>query len=1633
MEPEFSTKPPKRTRPDTDYASCLICQKERAVSQFGPLQNLTDKGYPALLYAVTNRKDEVSFRLENELEPRHDFLKKNPVCHSKCRSKYTNRKTVDQKKSKFAKQEDSSAEAGCSTEPDRGAPITRSSTPQPINYKEECFICGRERTTKGDRSLLLVSTMDRQTSVWDKANELRDEDMLLKLRGSNNNCIDMVAGDFQYHKTCMNNYLTKRVPTQETCTHTSPYDAALTQLVSHIDEPLFRDDAVFFVTALRDEFRKYLESHGVENVESYRSQCLVARLQSHYEADGNCKIMVVPQKGCSSLICSADLSIGCMLAKLKQLKEKSEDAEYEEESEDEVTPDDTIISSYNTAKRIRMELQDQRKAEKQALKHAREAGTSSASGSQQIPESETEGMSLQMEVSYLEASRRVSCNLYNYLAWLITDAPPEVGEDGRVHVNPKQNEQVLNLAQDVCQAVAGIPTPKHIGTALHILKETRSKATVTLLNRFGNSISYQDAQRYITTMAKSAVEQTTQDGDVFIPTNLKAERFTQFAFDNLDFQEYTKDGRTLHGTTHIIFQYKDLEEDPTPVASVPLVKTRRSSLESPQPLHTKESHLSLKDRQRSRSLVGVETEPQLPACLAEPLNHLSILWHLVHACPIALLEDLKPSCTPPTWSSFQACLIPDASPATVIGYGPFFPQSPTHPDVVEQSVQYCMDVARNRDQEFTIITVDQAIYEVVLGLQKKNPQKYAKVILRMGGFHIGQNLMGAIGHLMQGTGIEDIMVEADVCLRGTANKIVSGKDYYAMLRAHSMVHAAMFTLHWEAFSRWLINEEKDLECISMLASNVQLLLDALSEKDVEKASSACADATDQLKEVSQLMAEFDQACTSPTTKLWLMYMDMVMILKRYIHAERAGLWEEHLAEVEKMLPYLVAAGHYKYVSCLPHYLEAMRGLPTLAPNIARAFKDGQFTVHQTEGRFNGVWTDMALEKTYNRDAKTKLFTGISQQPAAMEKYLQALPVLTAVSEQTRAMAHLDLDDRKHHEDSNTHAIKEAQTVKKIIDVVNNQMIDPFRCEEQELVNIATGHKAQSSDLVNAREKGLEALATAKNTGSEKVAPMKLATFAAKLKKPLSMALKAKKVYEEESVVVRNLYFVQDLDEDKKVDVFSHEWTSCPASLFEPDPSLDQGYAMRKGNKAEYLAAIKTSLGNSWREEDSLPSSDRPTVMVVDAMAFIQRHQHLGCITFRELQEKYLKQLIRSMPDNCDCIHFVGDRYDVPPAESLKGEEREKRKKSGPGKMKEYKPHDTLSIPEWKGFVHNPQNKANLLNYMGEAWAAQNKSLPTGRTLILGGIFHDPGRTILLSADCQIELPELSCEKHEEADTRMFAHIAYSVQYLHHKQAVVVATDTDVILMCMYYITHLDGLQELWVKKMDIYLPAHAIAEALAVKYDTEAANLTSMLLSTYILTGCDTVSYPYRRGKRRAFKVTVDHLADLLPLARYGDPEESLDVHEDVVTAARHYMLSLYDRSDFGGTLDALRAHLFGNIKGDMRCLPPTEDAFQLHLRRALHQLAVCKRAHLSEPTYPAATDFGRELASGKLVATMMLKEAKPTEFKRAKYCRCNKSKCARGCSCARANVKCVIACLCTGDPNKCSRVELTLEDSDSD
>ena len=90
-------------------------------------------------------------------------------------------------------------------------------------------------------------------------------------------------------------------------------------------------------------------------------------------------------------------------------------------------------------------------------------------------------------------------------------------------------------------------------------------------------------------------------------------------------------------------------------------------------------------------------------------------------------------------------------------------------------------------------------------------------------------------------------------------------------------------------------------------------------------------------------------------------------------------------------------------------------------------------------------------------------------------------------------------------------------------------------------------------------------------------------------------------------------------------------------------------------------------------------------------------------------------------------------------------------------------------------------------------------------------------------------------------------------------------------------------------------------------------------------------------------------------LASYGNPESDLQVSEDIVHDARQYLVSLYGHTGFD-SLDVLRRNAFATNRGDVRSIPPTEDAFYQHLLHAFYQLAICKRAHVKDLDMPSPT-----------------------------------------------------------------------------
>ena len=167
-------------------------------------------------------------------------------------------------------------------------------------------------------------------------------------------------------------------------------------------------------------------------------------------------------------------------------------------------------------------------------------------------------------------------------------------------------------------------------------------------------------------------------------------------------------------------------------------------------------------------------------------------------------------------------------------------------------------------------------------------------------------------------------------------------------------------LKWESFETWLANGN-DVECLASLSSLVERLKTAVSEKATIQITTAADQIKQDLQKLKDQWNDFEESLDA-TAKYWSLYMDMVLILKRYILAGRGGKWQEHLNKAQKMLPFTVSSGHSKYMSCLPIYLHEMNSLQDTAPEVYESFIAGRFNVRVSHGSFNGVWTDLALER-----------------------------------------------------------------------------------------------------------------------------------------------------------------------------------------------------------------------------------------------------------------------------------------------------------------------------------------------------------------------------------------------------------------------------------------------------------------------------------------------------------------------------------------------------------------------------------------------------------------------------------------------------------------------------------------------
>jgi hypothetical protein len=253
----------------------------------------------------------------------------------------------------------------------------------------------------------------------------------------------------------------------------------------------------------------------------------------------------------------------------------------------------------------------------------------------------------------------------------------------------------------------------------------------------------------------------------------------------------------------------------------------------------------------------------------------------------------------------------------------------------------------------TIVTFDQPLYwkaaEIIRDAPKSSHLK--AIVLMLGCFHTLMNLLGAIGTLMEGTRLKNIL--ETVYGENAVVHMMTGKAVQRALRGHLLVDKC---LHSQLITEITKNEPE----IQTLLDQAEEVYFSLLSGEMLLGDAACSQVLIQLETImDKKKSELSQ--NSKTNQLWLNYQRMVGMARMLIKADRTGSWLLHLQAVSNCLPVFAAAGHFNYLRSAHYYLQEMSNLEEKHPDVYQKFLDGFHIVRRSNQFWAGLSSDLVIE------------------------------------------------------------------------------------------------------------------------------------------------------------------------------------------------------------------------------------------------------------------------------------------------------------------------------------------------------------------------------------------------------------------------------------------------------------------------------------------------------------------------------------------------------------------------------------------------------------------------------------------------------------------------------------------------
>ena len=175
----------------------------------------------------------------------------------------------------------------------------------------------------------------------------------------------------------------------------------------------------------------------------------------------------------------------------------------------------------------------------------------------------------------------------------------------------------------------------------------------------------------------------------------------------------------------------------------------------------------------------------------------------------------------PSWTTFNQSLSKDSHAITTVGYMPII-QAPAHElDTLNTVVQRCMYISLG--QQYTVLTVDQALYYKLMEFKWTIPEYKEKLIPRLGGLHISMNFLKVIRQHTRECELSEARVESGILGPNSTEHALAGKAYNKTMRSHKFsTFQALWRILFPALKSFLQDHDvRFMGTITALMSSYQ--------------------------------------------------------------------------------------------------------------------------------------------------------------------------------------------------------------------------------------------------------------------------------------------------------------------------------------------------------------------------------------------------------------------------------------------------------------------------------------------------------------------------------------------------------------------------------------------------------------------------------------------------------------------------------------------------------------------------------------------------------------------------------------------------------------------------------------------